>query len=249
MRPKVSVVVLVYNNIFGMEKTIQSILSQTYDNIQIKISDDGSKKFNQQDLFLYGEKLEAKYNDVEIIINEENVGTVKHLNNALKHTDGKYIIPCSSGDALFDEKTVEDIVAFMEKKKASIITGMHLDEYFEDGIIVRRKSRPEKFWGILLTMAPGIVRSYIRNKKNLFSGCSSCYSQKLFEDNGYFDEQYKLVEDYPYFLKLMKNRQKIYWYGKNISIHEMGGVSNGKVHPLVLQDLERIKDNIRIGQL
>ena len=243
--PLITVFILVYNNESGMRQTVDSVLSQTYENIQVIISDDGSNNYDNETLSIYADELKKKYPDVKLFCNKQNVGTVKHLNNVIKNSDGKYMMPCSSGDMLYDRDTIKKIVSFMEKNHALIASGRHDDVYKDNGVAVKTVKRPASYFGLMMNVFPGFFRKYMFDVKNVLSGSSTCYSRALFDKYGGFDEQYRLVEDYSYYLMLLKNKQKIHWIKDTVTIHEMGGVSNGDVNPFVMKDLEKIKENYR----
>ncbi len=146
---------------------------------------------------------------------------------------------------LYDKDTVKKIVTFMEKNHALIASGRHDDVYKENDTVVRTVKRPASYFGLMMNLFPGLFRKYMFDVKNVLSGSSTCYSRELFDKYGGFDEQYRLVEDYSYYLMLLEKGQKIHWIKDTVIVHEMGGVSNGDVNPLVMKDLERIKENYR----
>ena len=86
----VTVLTLNYNNPFLYE-SIDSVLNQTYSDIQYIIFDDCSQKvhFNAEKVKEYIET-HNKGNIKEIVIkqNEKNVGIIKNLNRALKYVKG-----------------------------------------------------------------------------------------------------------------------------------------------------------------
>ena len=239
--PFITITVSIYNNIEGLEKTIPSVLKQDYKNAEVIISDDGSSKYDTSMLYEYAEQLRQKYDKVRVNINEKNVGTVKHLNKIYAMAEGKYFFDISPGDVFLESDSISKTVAYFEKTGALIVSTRRQDEY-EDGHV---KVRPGKWVGLALRFAPKQLRNYMVNKKNVLSGCGTYYSKALFEKYGPFDEQYVLVEDYPYYVMLLDKGQRIHWFNKVTISHEMGGVSNGDVHPLVWKDIERLHENLK----
>ncbi|MSC67971.1 glycosyltransferase [Faecalibacterium prausnitzii] len=56
----------------------------------------------------------------EIIINQENVGTVKNMNGALKQAQGEIIIPLAADDIFYNDHVITDIVKrFAETRRRS----------------------------------------------------------------------------------------------------------------------------------
>lgn len=105
--PLVSVIVPAYNHDKYIEKCIDSIIDQTYQNIEIIIINDGSTDKTMDKLAFY------KNHKGVIIINQENKGLCKTLNIGLSLAKGKYISVLASDDYLIRDK-LEKQVAFLE---------------------------------------------------------------------------------------------------------------------------------------
>ena len=115
MDNKVSVIVPVYNCEDSIERCIKSILSQTYQNIEVIAIDDGSKDSSG----MICDKL-AKEDERLIIIHQENSGVSKARNKALKIAKGKYIQFVDSDDYLADYAT-KSLVDAANKTGADLV--------------------------------------------------------------------------------------------------------------------------------
>ena len=93
-KPKVSVIITYYNKKTYILKTINSILNQTYKNIEIIFVYDDS---NQKDLE-YIKRILNKFKNKKLIINKKNLGVAKSRNKALKFCKGSYIAFIDSDD-------------------------------------------------------------------------------------------------------------------------------------------------------
>ena len=243
--PLVSVWILVYNNHEDVARSVEGIMAQTYDNLQVIISDDGSNNYDSSVLLGYREIIEKRFSNVKILCNKTNVGTVKHINNVITESDGVYMMPCSSGDVFYDKDTVKKTVNYMTERKALFMAGRHEDVYLNGDEVIRKKTRPACIFPFLFKFVPGLMHKYMLSVKNVISGCAVCYSRALFDKYGCFDEQYRLLEDFPYYLMLLEKGEKIHFTNRPFVKHMMGGVSNGDVNPLVLKDLEKLKENYK----
>lgn len=237
MKPLITIFILLYNNVSELEPTVASILEQDYDNAEIIISDDGSTKYDTGILEKYAKRLRARYASVRVNVNLENVGTVKHLNKVFRLANGKYMFSCCSGDRYASRDTISKLVAYFEKSGALLVTTRRIDEYDNK----KTKVRPSRLVGAALRLCPMKLRDYMLAKKNLISGCCTFYSKALFEQYGYLDERYHLVEDYPLYIKLLTKGVRIYWYGIETVIHGIGGVSTGRIHPSIYKDIELLR--------
>lgn len=93
-----SVIVPVYNGEKYLKKCIESIINQTYKNLEIIIVNDGSKD-NTFKICCELEKKDARIK----IINQENMGVSRSRNNAIVQSTGKYITFVDSDDYLEDD--------------------------------------------------------------------------------------------------------------------------------------------------
>lgn len=105
--PLVSVLLTVYNiKKEYLDECIDSIIHQTYDNLEILIIDDGSTiDYN------YLTELSPQ---IKLIKNEKNLGLCKSLNKLFSYVKGKYYVRLGSDD-IFDSTLIEKEVLFLEK--------------------------------------------------------------------------------------------------------------------------------------
>lgn len=118
-----SVLVITYN--CQLEKllvTLESIVEQTFGNIEIVVADDGSERNYFIEIKEFFEQ--RKFTKYQLIGNKTNVGTVKNLISGLSHVSGRYVKFLSAGDALYNRDTIEKIFDFMEQTKANGCFGL-----------------------------------------------------------------------------------------------------------------------------
>ena len=107
-KPLVSIVVPSYNHERFITECIESIVNQTYKNIELTVIDDGSKDNSLRIL----KELQAKY-EFNLVF-QENHGIAYTLNRGLKeYSHGKYFACCASDDYWALDK-IEKQVNFME---------------------------------------------------------------------------------------------------------------------------------------
>lgn len=106
--PLVSVIIPSYNHKRFLQKTVESVMKQTYKNIQLIVVDDGSTD-GSVDLL---RELQAKYNFIVEV--QQNQGVAAALNNGInKYAAGKYVAQLGSDD-YWDLSKIEKQVQFME---------------------------------------------------------------------------------------------------------------------------------------
>lgn len=110
-REKVQILMSTYNGERFLEEQLNSLLQQTYDNMEILIRDDGSKDGTAAIL----KKYQEKYDNIQVYL-EENVGLTKSFFTLLQRSDADYIAFSDQDDVWLEEK-VERAVERLEKIK------------------------------------------------------------------------------------------------------------------------------------
>lgn len=103
----VSVITPTFNSERFIKKTIESILSQSYKNVELIIVDDCSTDNTISIIKSFSDKR------IVLIENKENMGAAYSRNIAIKHANGEYIA-FLDGDDLWDSTKLEKQIAFME---------------------------------------------------------------------------------------------------------------------------------------
>lgn len=218
----ISIIVLSYNNEAYIIETLNSILCQNYSNIELIITDDGSIKFDKEEYLQYVNS-HKMINIVNCIVhkNEINLGSVKNINNAIKMANGKYIKLIGADDVFNKDDVILSFMEFMENNNHKIVTSpvifcdknLNILEKQEQN--VKLKSEMDKYtWNECykelcnanFILAPGVF-----------------FRKDLLEEIGYFDEAYRLLEDWPMWLKITRNGYDIKYLDKT-SVNYRSGV-------------------------
>ncbi len=113
-RPLVTVVLPVYNHEKYVVESIQSILDQTYRNVELIIINDGSKDRSHEMILTLVDECEQRFVRFEYV-DRENKGLSATLNEALTIAKGKYFAVLASDDVALSDKT-EVLVCALEEK-------------------------------------------------------------------------------------------------------------------------------------
>lgn len=239
MKPLVTVVTLTYKNFAHIYEAIDSVLAQDYPYIEYIISDDGSPNFPKKEIEDYLQK-NKRENIVSTIIldNPVNVGTVKHLNNALKLMSGEYYLPLAQDDVYYNNNVISDIIdAFLTSKSEVIVTSRYIidDENNFVGITPTQKEKREiEKWHTNKDQYSAIVSDRYYH----FASGSAMYIKKEALINiGFFDEKYILWEDGPFITKYTYSHPILCRYDIISIKYRIGGISTSKEpHPLLHKD-------------
>ena len=96
--PLISIILPVFNRVEFLEDAIGSVLSQTYQNWELIVSDDASAPKTRDFLKQY-----ESYEKVKVRFNERNVGLFANLNKGIEESSGEYILLLCSDDRLLPD--------------------------------------------------------------------------------------------------------------------------------------------------
>lgn len=124
--PKVSIVIPVYNAGRFLPQCLDSLLNQTYKDIEIICVNDGSTD-NSLDIL---EKYSSKYSQIRVFSKEnENLGAASARNMGLENVKGEYVQVLDSDD-FFEEDMIEKMLAAATRNDADLVicSAKHFDE-------------------------------------------------------------------------------------------------------------------------
>jgi glycosyltransferase involved in cell wall biosynthesis len=111
--PLVSVIIPNYNYANFVCESIDSVLSQTYKNIEIIVVDDGSEDNSKEILKNYG-------NQIKVVF-QKNAGVSAARNNGVKESKGDYLAFLDSDDIWLPEKIEKQVEVFQKKTNLGIV--------------------------------------------------------------------------------------------------------------------------------
>ena len=105
---KLSIITINYNNRDGLQKTIDSVVSQTYKNFEWIIIDGGSTDGSK-------ELIEQYQDHCAYWCSEPDKGIYNAMNKGIEKAIGDYSLFLNSGDRLHDDTVIDKIVSFLGK--------------------------------------------------------------------------------------------------------------------------------------
>ena len=204
-QPKLSVITIVYNNVRDIERTVLSVLNQTYPNIEYLVIDGASSDGTLEILKKYEGRL-AK------LISEKDKGIYDAMNKGLALANGDYILFMNSGDEIYAPDTVEKI--FATAPDADIYYG-ETEMYDEDwkSLGQRRHKAPETFTWKDFKYGMSISHQAIYIRRSLTEP---------------YDPQYKLSADIDWIIRAARKAGKIVNTRMYVAKYLVGGMSKKK---------------------
>lgn len=196
--PLVSVITVVLNAVEHIEGTINSVINQSYPNVEYIIIDGGSTD-GTIDII-------KKYSDsIQVFISEPDSGIYNAMNKALDFTTGEWVCFMNAGDSFYSQNTLLEVFSKTDHRNQDFIYG--------DVILQYKSNNVYKKGG---------------NKNNFWEGrvChQSILSRKSINDRFRFDEKYKYAADFDFIVKVFTSDFKIQYIPLAMSRYDMYGIS------------------------
>lgn len=238
MRQLVSIIVLSYKNIRGIYDTVDSIMKQDYDNIEVIVSDDGTPNFEQskQEIVTYI-KEKKRSNITNIILNAlpQNVGTVRNINSAINLANGKYIKLLSAEDCLNSESAITQYVNFMVQNDFQIAFSK-MRGVTQEGEYRYELASCESNYDLLksLNQQQTLNRLF---RRDFLPAPASFIDSGLFEEYGLFREDVRLIEDYPYWIYLTMRGVQFGYIDEVLIDYRLSGSGAGTYSEAFMRDM------------
>ena len=194
----VSVLLSTYNSEETLGESIDSLLNQTYKNLEILISDDGSIDSTIE----ICKKFQLKDERILLFSNKKNIGLTKSLNNLAQKASGSLLARHDADDISLPDR-IEEQIQFMNKKRLDAVTTRSL-------VKQNNKKRP----GISFY----IPDKLLINRKNPFIHGTLIIKKNVFQEIGYYDERFYFAQDYKLFYDLLNNGYKVRTLNKALYI-------------------------------
>lgn len=204
---KLSLIIPVYNAQTYLEKCLDSIIDQTYKNMEILLIDDGSKDESGRICDLYAEKDERIK-----VIHQKNQGVSSARNQGLDCASGEYITFVDADDWVSSKEHYEDCIKKLEDSKADVLYYGMIRTIWRKG-----KSKSEKRGVPQITgcLSRDEMRDYVTNRKGEIRGnvFSYIFTPKVI-DKERFDQSMAYAEDEVFVLRVLSNAD-VYYFSEN----------------------------------
>lgn len=208
MQPKVSIITVCYNSAKTIEDTIQSVVNQTYPNIEYIIIDGISTDNTLEIVNKYKDKITK-------IVSEKDNGLYDAINKGVNIATGNIIANINSDDFYTNPNVIEEIVALFEKE--------NLDASYADLDYVDRvdTSKITRHWKSGNYQHGIFFNGWMPPHPTFF------VKKKIYQQYGTFNLAFKSAADYEIMLRFIHKHQiKIGYLPKVIVKMRIGGVSN-----------------------
>lgn len=243
MKFKLSIITINYNDREGLKNTMNSVFEQTFCDYEYIIIDgnstDGSK-----------ELIEANESKINFWISEPDKGIYNAMNKGISQSNGEYLLFLNSGDTLFDKNVLQNL-----SKK----TTNGVDIYYGNVNLVDNNEHEElRFFPEKLTFDFFLEKTITHQ--------AAIIRKSLFDDIFYYNENFKLVSDWEFFICAICKFNKPYkQLNLTIANYGLDGISSDPIHknlllkerktslekhfPLFLKDYNRLHQQTKLLKL
>ncbi len=207
-KPLISIITAVYNGDQNLERTIQSIINQTYYNLEYIIIDGGSTDSTLDIIKKYEDK-------ISYWVSEKDRGIADAFNKGIKVAKGDYINFQGDGDGFINKNVLSNIfIDINPEEDIFISTRVQRVDFEGKEIFTSKHTRKFDKKSLLFRMS--------LPHQGLFTHCS------YFNKHGLFDESYVYCMDYDHLLRSYKDFPKVITKDVVAASWRADGIGNAK---------------------
>lgn len=209
---RVTVITVCYNSEKDIEKTMLSVLNQSYQNIEYIIID-GASKDRTVDI---AKLISSQYQKRDIrVFSEPDKGIYDAMNKGISKANGEWLNFMNAGDTFASNSIVSDMVS-------EISDGIRI---LRGNIIRNYNGFHVKSCGVV-SQNPGLMDMF----NNTFHHQACFIQRSLFHDFGLYSTAYKLCSDWKFFFDcVVLHHVKTKYVDKTVALFEMDGASSKNV--------------------
>ncbi len=198
---KISIVTITFNSEEYLEQTIQSVVAQTYPNIEYIVIDGGSTDGTLDIIRRYERHIDRW-------ISEPDDGIADAMNKGISHATGDFLYFLHSDDYLGSNSAISEACQHLNDLDDVFLFSIYLEK---DG--KRNLHRPRGF------------NVWLNFKTGVFHQSAIC-SKRLFETLGLFDTDFRIGMDYDFFLRAYKQGIDAITFDLSLGTMRLTGVSS-----------------------
>ena len=206
---RLSIITINWNNAAGLEKTMQSVASQTFKEFEYIVVDGASTDGSVEII----KKYKSQFAHLKWV-SEPDKGIYNAMNKGIKMASGDYIQILNSADCLASDDVTERMLTALETERDPSIFYGNMIKCYPDG----RRINDKCFAGQEITML-GMYSGTLNHDPTYIR-------RDLFEKYGYYDENLKICSDWKWFLQaIILGDEKPQYTNIDVTLFDMTGIS------------------------
>jgi glycosyltransferase involved in cell wall biosynthesis len=221
-QPLVSIIVITYNSSKFVLETLESTKAQTYRNIELIVSDDNSSDETVEICKKWIDENKYRFVRATLVSARSNTGIPANINRGVNTSQGSWI-KCIAGDDLLAKDCITELIYYTSTQEKDIqILFSDVVRFYGNSINnVEIKKNQHTFFRSGESTANEQYEMLLRI--NMVSAASVIIRKDLLLSVNGFDERFKLLEDWPLWVKITSAGYKIHYLDKPLvfyRIHE-----------------------------
>jgi glycosyltransferase involved in cell wall biosynthesis len=220
---KISIITVCYNSSETIRNTIDSVISQSYDNIEYIIIDGGSSDNTKEIVLSYG-------SSVSSFVSEQDRGIYHAMNKGIKMSTGEVVGILNSDDFFNNDKVIERVVGEFESNDIDALYG---DIQFVNPDNLQKVVR---YYSSKRFSTSKFKYGYMPAHPSFY------VKREYFEKLGYYKEDYKIGADFELLLRfLYNNKLKSSYIQMPFVTMRTGGISTRSIRSNFILNNEIIR--------
>jgi len=205
----VSVVVITYNSSRFIIDTLESIKNQTYKNLELIISDDCSQDNTVEICQTWLSGNAHRFIRTKVVTSKVNTGITANMNRAYSAANGIWIKPIAGDDVLLIN-CIENNIAYVLKNRFAEIVFSKIQVLSNNDAVYLYGTKIFNRYDLKLAL-PHREFKYLILCENFIPAATTSIKRELWDAMGGFDERIPMMEDWPFWIKLIQNKKRLYF--------------------------------------
>lgn len=211
--PLFSVVVLTYNQAHLVEETLDSIYSQSYPNIELIVSDDGSQDGTLQVVERWLEKFGKRFARVEVLSSPCNSGISANHCRGVRAARGEFLKYIGGDDVLLPG-AIGAMADFLARNEDACVATSFVQPFVFKGRAIEELPRIPERWAVKV-LAHNCRTQFRYMARHCFLPAPGFFFRtEALAQVGYFDEEFRRFEDWHTWLKFLLHGYRIHFLPK-----------------------------------
>ena len=218
---KISIITVTCNSAQTLQATVNSVLSQSYQNIEYIIVD-GNSTDGTLDII---KENEPKFNGKMKWISESDSGIYDAMNKGIAMATGEIVGILNSDDFFFNTEILSEINSLFEKESCDVLYG---------DLIYQNEIKSIRHWKSNQFRTNSLYYGWMPPHPTLY-----CKRSLYNNDIGIFDSKFRISADYDLILRIFKNDElKSVYFPQVMIVMSQGGISNASLKSKFLKSKE-----------
>lgn len=220
MNKKLSIITINYNNLEGLKRTVESVVSQTWQEFEYIVIDGGSTDGSST-------YIESQSSKIDYWVSEPDKGIYNAMNKGIAKATGEYLLFLNSGDHFYNESVLEKNHTFLVEKDL-----IYFNLNISDRITASIRNYPEEL-------------SFTYLVSNTLPHPATFIHTSIFNQIGLYDEDLNIVSDWKLFIiSICKYNYSYKKIDETLTTFYLDGISSKSENTaLIYQEREKVLMN------